>query len=202
MTTVLEKEHGEVNHITEHVLYRVFDDHNVLLYVGITNDPVLRFRTHRHEKPWWKQHVHTAKFEYFYNRADLEAAEKYAIRHENPVYNIASRSPDITERLKNEYAETLKKRDTQYIIWRIGQLEREIEELQRQNEYWDSILAQQEIEIKRTGKLLYQMTGNEMYIHDNNADYFVVDSSGTVVGVWETENEAIAHSEYLENEAA
>src|SRR5206468_10392091 len=37
----------------EHVLYRLYDEEGVLLYVGITNAINTRFKTHAGSQPWW-----------------------------------------------------------------------------------------------------------------------------------------------------
>ncbi len=34
-------------------LYRLYDEHNQLLYVEVTSDPNRRWETHRAEKDWW-----------------------------------------------------------------------------------------------------------------------------------------------------
>jgi predicted GIY-YIG superfamily endonuclease len=67
-------------------LYRMFDENERLLYVGITLDVGQRFTDHRQHKPWW-QNVVTMKLEHFATRAELEAAERDAIVAENPLHN-------------------------------------------------------------------------------------------------------------------
>lgn len=61
-----------------HVLYRMFDEDGVLLYVGITDDPVTRFRGHRGIKSWWNQ-VCTITLERYSSRQELEDAERVAL---------------------------------------------------------------------------------------------------------------------------
>lgn len=39
-----------------HVLYRFYGATGQLLYVGITMNPVQRFRSHRGTKDWWCEH--------------------------------------------------------------------------------------------------------------------------------------------------
>lgn len=75
-----------------HVLYRMHDEHDTLLYVGITSNPAGRFQTHRGTQPWWDQ-VATIRLERFPDRASVERAESLAIRTENPVFNVAGRPP-------------------------------------------------------------------------------------------------------------
>lgn len=72
------------------VLYRMYDDADFLLYVGITLDPVARFAAHREDKPWWQQ-VSRIDLEHYDTRAEVEAAEAAAILDESPLYNRAGR---------------------------------------------------------------------------------------------------------------
>lgn len=37
----------------EHLLYRIYDAADALLYIGRTNDLNVRFRRHAQQKPWW-----------------------------------------------------------------------------------------------------------------------------------------------------
>lgn len=76
--------------MTDHVLYRMFDKSNVLLYVGITNNPKGRFTAHSKSQPWWSE-VSTISVHTLGSRSELEAAERAAIRAEHPRYNIALR---------------------------------------------------------------------------------------------------------------
>lgn len=43
----------ETNPPERTALYRLYDTRHQLLYVGITNDPRVRFATHAVDKPWW-----------------------------------------------------------------------------------------------------------------------------------------------------
>jgi hypothetical protein len=47
---------------TTHALYRFFDEHGALLYVGITNNPGRRWSQHETDKPWWHE-VHHVELE-------------------------------------------------------------------------------------------------------------------------------------------
>jgi hypothetical protein len=71
-----------------HVLYRMFNRDGVLLYVGITNNPKGRFRTHSESQPWWSEVVNIT-LEHLPSRLHLQAAESNAIKNEGPLYNIA-----------------------------------------------------------------------------------------------------------------
>jgi hypothetical protein len=67
-------------------LYRFYDKHGVLIYVGITCSLNDRIRQHSQYQVWWREVV-DAKFEHFDSRAQLEDAELQAIRSERPRYN-------------------------------------------------------------------------------------------------------------------
>ena len=69
-----------------HVLYRFYDRHEQLLYVGITNHPSSRFRDHSNQASWYSK-VARATLEYFNSRQELEGAEIKAIQAEKPKYN-------------------------------------------------------------------------------------------------------------------
>ncbi|WP_169739757.1 GIY-YIG nuclease family protein [Amycolatopsis taiwanensis] len=72
------------------VLYRLYDQFQQLLYVGITMDPVTRFHDHKANKPWWTQ-IANISLEHFDRREDVEEAEARAILEENPLYNVVGR---------------------------------------------------------------------------------------------------------------
>jgi hypothetical protein len=72
-----------------HVLYRFYSATGVLLYVGITVNPPLRFADHR-AREWWNQ-VDTIKLETYRSRAELFDAERRAITTEHPVHNKVHR---------------------------------------------------------------------------------------------------------------
>ncbi len=74
--------------LSPQTLYRFYAADEVLLYIGITNDAGTRWRDHAKLKGWWRE-VATIKVEHFDTRADVEAAERAAIRAERPVHNIA-----------------------------------------------------------------------------------------------------------------
>jgi hypothetical protein len=71
-----------------HVLYRMFNAEGELLYVGITNNPKMRFRTHSKTQPWWSEVTNIA-IENHSTREALAVAEQRAIRSEGPRYNVA-----------------------------------------------------------------------------------------------------------------
>lgn len=67
-------------------LYRLYDGNDVLLYIGISDAPAARFRTHARQQPWWFQ-VHHYTLEWIDDRKAAEHAEKDAIRTETPMWN-------------------------------------------------------------------------------------------------------------------
>jgi predicted GIY-YIG superfamily endonuclease len=73
--------------VKTNTLYRFYDSTGRLLYVGITSNPVARFRQHRQDKVWWSD-VADIKMQHFGSRTDLEMAEKIAIRDERPLWNV------------------------------------------------------------------------------------------------------------------
>jgi hypothetical protein len=67
-------------------LYRLFDAQDVLLYVGIGNEPGVRWDQHSRDKHWWKQ-VDRKTVEWFAKRMNAADAEIKAIQTEKPLYN-------------------------------------------------------------------------------------------------------------------
>jgi hypothetical protein len=68
-------------------LYRHFGHDGKLLYVGLTNEPPVRLRKHRQDKPWWLD-VRNTTYEYFDTRPEVQEAERRAIRAEHPAWNV------------------------------------------------------------------------------------------------------------------
>jgi hypothetical protein len=71
-------------------LYRMYDAHGSLLYVGITQRRMQRFHEHSASQPWWSQ-VARIDVEHHPDRASVEAAERHAIQTEDPHYNVVGR---------------------------------------------------------------------------------------------------------------
>lgn len=67
-------------------LYRHFDKKGVLLYVGISDNPVARSAQHQANSPWHKFSEETT-VEWFDTRTEADAAERAAIRDERPAFN-------------------------------------------------------------------------------------------------------------------
>lgn len=74
-------------------LYRLFNNADVLLYVGVANRPPERFNTHLSLKRWWDEVVRT-DLEWHETRKAALTAERTAILIENPLYNILIPGPD------------------------------------------------------------------------------------------------------------
>lgn len=72
--------------MSDHVLYRMYDAHGALLYVGLTTEPKSRIRAHEHDKQWWPQ-VATISLEHFPSKSELRSAERRAVETERPLYN-------------------------------------------------------------------------------------------------------------------
>jgi predicted GIY-YIG superfamily endonuclease len=68
-------------------LYRLRNNADDLLYVGISGDPLRRWTQHAADKEWWPEvsHFNIAWFE---RREAALAAEAAAIRTEKPVHNV------------------------------------------------------------------------------------------------------------------
>jgi hypothetical protein len=74
-------------------LYRFYNQHDELLYIGISNKPRARWKTHEAKQPWWPE-VITREVEWFDTRPEAERAETTAISAENPRWNDAPGMPD------------------------------------------------------------------------------------------------------------
>ena len=72
-------------------LYRYFDKHGQLLYVGIAADPNLRDEQHRTNSKWHRFQVERT-VEWHPTRDDAHAAEVAAIQNEDPVFNLTHAS--------------------------------------------------------------------------------------------------------------
>ncbi|MFD6565429.1 GIY-YIG nuclease family protein [Micromonospora profundi] len=68
-------------------LYRFFNREGVLLYVGITVDPRVRWHQHSKDKPDWRQVV-DIRLEHYDTRDEALDAERRAIQAELPLWNI------------------------------------------------------------------------------------------------------------------
>ena len=71
-------------------LYRHFDESRSLLYVGISLSTFNRLSQHRDHSDWFKT-ITNVTIEHFPTREEAMAAERKAIKSENPKFNIAMR---------------------------------------------------------------------------------------------------------------
>src|ERR1044071_4306502 len=67
-------------------LYRHYDEHDVLLYVGISESPVDRTNGHARTSEW-VEFAERAEVQWLDSRALAEQAERDAIRAETPIFN-------------------------------------------------------------------------------------------------------------------
>lgn len=78
---------GEFHDDELFILYRMFNHKQQLLYVGITSNPSARFAQHARDKGWFPQ-IAEIRLEHHETRERLIAAEREAIKNENPRHNI------------------------------------------------------------------------------------------------------------------
>lgn len=71
-------------------LYRHFDENEGLLYVGISLSTFNRLSQHKDHSGWFKK-IKNVTIEHFETREEAMAAERKAIKSENPKFNIAMR---------------------------------------------------------------------------------------------------------------
>lgn len=70
-----------------HALYRFYDRHRALLYIGITACLPTRLTHHDDHKPWWTD-VADITVQHFTGRDAVLDAEAKAIRTERPLHNV------------------------------------------------------------------------------------------------------------------
>ncbi|MDX3183512.1 GIY-YIG nuclease family protein [Streptomyces sp. ME02-7008A-1] len=97
-------------------LYRLFDGDDQLLYVGTSVDPQNRWEQHAREKLWWSA-VARATVEWHPDRTSAMAAERAAIKAEEPLHNDkatpdeavfpyrGARGPSVDSRLRRAVVE-------------------------------------------------------------------------------------------------
>lgn len=105
---------AETPTVIPHVLYRHYDAHGTLLYVGISQwrQRKTRQTTHACESRWWA-FVECTEFEDFDDEKPARAAEVEAIKTERPIFNRDRNGPPGAQR----------KRELEYIRSRICQHE-------------------------------------------------------------------------------
>lgn len=70
-------------------VYLMQDADGRVLYVGVTGNPVERWRRHAQRKPWWSQ-VARIEFETLLRNSDALALERELIRALAPLHNVRS----------------------------------------------------------------------------------------------------------------
>ena len=75
------------------IVYRLFDELDELLYVGLTNDVMRRWKEHSLRSDWWSEVV-TGSVVAYRGRHEALAVERRAIRTERPRHNSTSRIGD------------------------------------------------------------------------------------------------------------
>lgn len=74
-------------------LYRYFDSDDVLLYVGISLNAILRLAQHSYSGAEWTARIARSTFNHFSTRSEALAAEKAAIKNEKPLFNVVHNKP-------------------------------------------------------------------------------------------------------------
>ena len=83
-------------------VYRFYDAHDQLLYVGITDSPGVRFGAHRAKSAWWAQAVRNT-IAWYDTRDEATNAESEAIATESPLHNVAGPVPVILPTSTEEF---------------------------------------------------------------------------------------------------
>ena len=90
--------------MTRTTLYRAYDENDVLLYVGISDMPMVRLESHSFASRW-VGFAARVTFERLATRELAAAAEVTAIREEKPVFNIRE-STDTARAAEDQYIQT------------------------------------------------------------------------------------------------
>jgi predicted GIY-YIG superfamily endonuclease len=72
-------------------LYKLYDQNNKLLYIGITTDYKVRFKNHANNQSWWNK-VSRHWIKKYPSRTSALRAEKRIIARQKPKYNITYNS--------------------------------------------------------------------------------------------------------------
>ncbi len=81
----------------KHTVYRLYDEKDTLLYVGVTVDLNGRTKAHRSQTPWWPE-VARAETIAYAGRSLAYAARARAIEQEHPLKNQPLRRSPKQER--------------------------------------------------------------------------------------------------------
>lgn len=88
-----------------HAVYLVYDEDDQLLYVGMTEDLDRRFMTHAASSPWWDD-AHRLVTENYDSYADAANAERAAILHQGPLFNV--RRAQLNDSLPQQRAKNVR----------------------------------------------------------------------------------------------
>ena len=98
-------EHPGVGSDSQTSVYRIYDREGALLYVGMGRNPAGRWASHSEQHEWW-QRAARFRVEWFETRKGAAAAEREAIRSEDPECNIYGR-PGWGEYVYSKYMQKL-----------------------------------------------------------------------------------------------
>lgn len=72
----------------DHGVYRIFDEAGVIVYIGMSSQPMTRIRAHSRKS--WHREIATVKVTWFDGWLPAARAEAAAIREERPKYNTVA----------------------------------------------------------------------------------------------------------------
>jgi hypothetical protein len=78
-------------------LYRIYDGHNTLLYIGISRQGIARIRTHCEEKEWADEICRIDLEDCADDEAQARAKERQAIVDERPKYNVVHQTHRMSD---------------------------------------------------------------------------------------------------------
>ena len=87
-------------------LYRVCDESNTLLYIGISFSALRRIATHA-QKARWFDRVAIIDVQTFESRSEARKAERLAIFNEKPVFNVQDRDRAPPKERRTQYSPDL-----------------------------------------------------------------------------------------------
>lgn len=166
------------------VLYRHYDDQDVLLYVGVSENPIDRTNGHARSSDW-VQYAMRAEMEWMDSRALAEVAEREAIREDVPVFNRQHAAGDVDRRI----ADYVRNRELQYLRHRVEMYEgiarrliadvpTEVRERAENKARLDYDFAGQSIDGDLPAHVLRYLAGElKRFVHESrrNAARFVLD---------------------------
>ena len=84
--------------VRNHYVYRYYDLHGVLLYVGCTMRPEKRWREHQQDRREMSKRVRTVRMQGPYNYDTAREIERVALRTERPVYAVTPQDQAAKQR--------------------------------------------------------------------------------------------------------